>query len=139
MRCFLRKCKYLKTARSIVSDRRNLDTLSVQEDPRDKQYYDYMLSYSPYGNVTAQAYPNLLVITDLHDSPVQYWEPAKWVARLRATKTDDNRLLLKTNMDTSSHSGASGRYKRYREIAFQYAFLLDLAGLTSMEIQVPLQ
>lgn len=97
-------------------------------DPNDRNYYEYMLSYSPYDNVTAQDYPHMLVTTGLHDSQVQYWEPAKWVARLRALKTDDNRLLLKTNLE-AGHGGASGRYRRYRETAFVYAFLLDLAGL----------
>ncbi len=97
-------------------------------DPNDRNYYEYMLSYSPYDNVTAQDYSHMLVTTGLHDSQVQYWEPAKWVARLRALKTDDNRLLLKTNLE-AGHGGASGRYRRYRETAFVYAFLLDLAGL----------
>jgi oligopeptidase B len=96
-------------------------------DPNQKDYYDYILSYSPYDNVEAKAYPNLLVMTGLHDSQVQYWEPAKWVARLRSLKTDQNRLLLKTNM-AAGHGGASGRYQRYRETAFVYAFLLDLVG-----------
>ncbi|MFQ5639146.1 MAG: S9 family peptidase [bacterium] len=98
-------------------------------NPNQKDYYDYMLSYSPYDNVEAKAYPHLLVTTGLHDSQVQYWEPAKWVAKLRATKTDNNRLILKTNMD-AGHGGASGRYKRYKETALQYAFLLDLVGMT---------
>lgn len=97
-------------------------------DPRVREYYDYMLSYSPYDNVEARDYPHLLVTTGLHDSQVQYWEPAKWVARLRARKTDDNLLLLETNMG-AGHGGASGRYDRYRETALIYAFLLDLAGL----------
>lgn len=97
-------------------------------NPNDKEYYDYMLSYSPYDNVEAKDYPNMLVTTGLHDSQVQYWEPAKWVAKLRATKTDRNRLILKTNMD-AGHGGASGRYKRYRETAFAYAFVMDLAGV----------
>jgi oligopeptidase B len=96
-------------------------------DPNDKEYYEYMLSYSPYDNLEAKDYPHLLVTTGLHDSQVQYWEPAKWVAKLRAIKTDDNLLMLKTDMG-AGHSGASGRYKRYRETAFQYAFLLDLIG-----------
>ena len=95
-------------------------------NPQDKTYYDYMRSYSPYDNVEAKAYPHLLVMTNLHDSQVQYWEPAKWVAKLRDLKTDDHRLVLKTNMD-AGHGGASGRYRRYRETALQYAFLLDLA------------
>lgn len=98
-------------------------------NPNDSTYYRYMLSYSPYDNVERKAYPHLLVTTGLHDSQVQYWEPAKWVAKLRALKTDDHRLLLKTNME-AGHGGASGRYRRFREIALDYAFLLDLAGLT---------
>ena len=97
-------------------------------NPNDREYYDYMLSYSPYDNVQAGDYPHMLVTTGLHDSQVQYWEPAKWVAKLRAVKTNHNRLLLKTNME-AGHGGASGRFKRYREIALEYAFLLDLAGI----------
>ena len=96
-------------------------------NPTEQNYYDYMLSYSPYDNVAAKAYPHLLVTAGLHDSQVQYWEPAKWVAKLRALKTDDRRLLLKTNME-AGHSGASGRFKRYEETAMIYAFFLDLAG-----------
>ncbi len=99
-------------------------------NPNDKAYYDYMLSYSPYDNVAAKEYPNLLVTTGLHDSQVQYWEPAKWVAKLRAMKTDQNRLFLKTNME-AGHGGASGRFRRLKEIAFEYAFLLDLAGMAN--------
>jgi oligopeptidase B len=95
-------------------------------DPKDRDYYDYMLSYSPYDNVTSQSYPNLLVTTGLHDSQVQYWEPAKWVARMRARTTGDPLILLETNME-AGHGGASGRYDRYREIALDWAFLLDLA------------
>lgn len=95
-------------------------------NPNDREYYEYMLSYSPYDNVEARDYPHLLVTTGLHDSQVQYWEPAKWVARLRARKTDDNRLLLRTNME-AGHGGASGRYRQYEDTAFQWAFLIDLA------------
>ena len=87
-----------------------------------------MLSYSPYDNVESKAYPTLLITTGLHDSQVQYWEPAKWVAKLRANKTDSNRLLLKTNME-AGHGGASGRYDAYKETALNYAFMLDLAGI----------
>jgi oligopeptidase B len=87
-----------------------------------------MLSYSPYDNVTAKDYPNLLVTSGLHDSQVQYWEPSKWVAKLRALKTDDNLLLLKTNMD-AGHGGASGRFERHKLTALQYGFLLRLAGI----------
>jgi oligopeptidase B len=97
-------------------------------NPKDKIYYDYMLSYSPYNNVEAKDYPATLVTTGYWDSQVQYWEPAKWVAKLRDLKTDKNPLLMYCNMDTG-HGGASGRYSRLRETAMQYTFLLDLAGL----------
>lgn len=97
-------------------------------NPNEREFYEYMLSYSPYDNVAAQAYPNLLVMTGLHDSQVQYWEPAKWVAKLRAMKTDDNLLLLHTNME-AGHGGASGRYRRHQETALTYAFLLEMAGV----------
>ena len=95
-------------------------------NPQDEEYYRYMKSYSPYDGVTAQAYPHLLVTTGLHDSQVQYWEPAKWVARLRELKTDDNLLLLCTDMD-SGHGGKSGRFKSYEGVALEYAFLIGLA------------
>lgn len=94
-------------------------------NPNDSVYYQYMLSYSPYDNVKPTSYPAMLVTTGLHDSQVQYWEPAKWVAKLRVTKTDKNPLYLWTNMDYG-HGGASGRFERYRETALEYAFLLDL-------------
>lgn len=100
-------------------------------NPNEKDYYDYMLSYSPYDQVEAKDYPNLLVTTGLHDSQVQYWEPAKWVAKMRAMKTDDNLLLLKTNME-AGHGGASGRFRRLEERAFEYAFVLNLAGSTEI-------
>jgi oligopeptidase B len=96
-------------------------------NPNDKIYYDYMLSYSPYDNVTARAYPNMLVTAGLHDSQVQYWEPAKWVAKLRALKTDRHELLLRTNME-AGHFGISGRFRQYRDIALMYAFMLDVLG-----------
>lgn len=96
-------------------------------NPNDREFYEYMLSYSPYDNVAAMEYPHILVTTGLHDSQVQYWEPAKWVARLRAMKTDGHRLLLRTNME-AGHGGASGRYRQYEDTAFQWAFLIDLAG-----------
>lgn len=97
-------------------------------NPKNKESYDYMLSYSPYDQVEAKNYPALLVTTGLHDSQVQYWEPAKWVAKLRATKTDKNLLLLKTNMDFG-HGGASGRFERLKEIALEDAFIFDLIGI----------
>jgi oligopeptidase B len=88
-----------------------------------------MLSYSPYDNVEAKDYPNVLITTGYWDSQVQYWEPAKWVAKLRERKTDDNALLLYCNMEVG-HGGASGRFRRYKETAMEYAFLLDLEGVT---------
>ena len=94
-------------------------------NPKNKEFYDYIKSYSPYDNVMAQKYPNLLVTTGYWDSQVQYWEPAKWVAKIREMKLDDNLLLMNCNMDVG-HGGASGRFKRYREIALEYAFLLNL-------------
>ena len=94
-------------------------------NPQDPEYYEYMLSYSPYDQVKAQAYPNMFVTTGLHDSQVQYFEPVKWVSRLRRLKTDSHRLLLDINMD-SGHSGASGRYARYQTDAREYAFVLGL-------------
>ncbi|WP_282018637.1 S9 family peptidase [Salegentibacter mishustinae] len=97
-------------------------------NPNNKDYYEYMMQYSPYDNVVAQDYPNMLVTTGLHDSQVQYWEPAKWVAKLRELKTDDNLLLFHTNMD-AGHGGASGRFEALKEVAEEYAFLLDLEGI----------
>jgi oligopeptidase B len=97
-------------------------------NPNDHEYYEYIRSYSPYDNVDKKEYPNMLVTTGLHDSQVQYWEPAKWVAKLRDLKTDDHLLLLHTNMDTG-HSGASGRFESLKETAMKYAFLLDLEGI----------
>lgn len=97
-------------------------------NPNELVYYNYMKSYSPYDNVVAQKYPNMLVTTGLHDSQVQYWEPAKWVAKLRNLKTDNNKLLLKTDMD-SGHGGASGRFESLKEVALEYTFLFDLEGL----------
>ena len=94
-------------------------------NPNQKKYYDYMKSYSPIDNVGAHEYPNMYVSTGLHDSQVQYWEPAKWVAKLRATKTDKNIIFLDTNMD-AGHGGASGRFEALKELAKEFSFLLDL-------------
>lgn len=96
-------------------------------NPKDKEYYDYIKSYSPYDNVEAKDYPAIMVTTGLHDSQVQYWEPAKWVAKMRTMKTDKNPLLMHTNME-AGHGGASGRFRALKETAMEYAFLLDLAG-----------
>ena len=107
-----------------------LTTMEYDEwgNPNEKEYYDYMLKYSPYDNVKAQFYPAMLITTGLYDSQVQYWEPAKWVARLRELKKDNNPLLLHCNMSTG-HSGASGRFESLKEMAMEYAFLFDLMGI----------
>ena len=102
-------------------------------NPNDKTYYDYMKSYSPYDNVKPQDYPNILITAGLNDSRVKYWEPAKWTAKLRELKTDNNILLLKTNMG-AGHGGASGRYESLKETAFEYAFVLDCLGLQQTKI-----
>lgn len=98
-------------------------------NPADKASFDYMMTYSPYDQVKAQDYPNMLVTTGLHDSQVQYWEPAKWVAKLREKKTDNNHLFMYTNMETG-HGGASGRFEYLKDVALNYAFVLDLAAKT---------
>ena len=98
-------------------------------DPRDKAFYDYMLSYSPYDQITVQDYPNILVTTGLHDSQVQYWEPAKWVAKLRDHKTDKNMLIMKINMQ-AGHSGKTGRFQYLEDAALEYGFLLQHEGIT---------
>jgi oligopeptidase B len=97
-------------------------------NPKKKDFYEYMLSYSPYDNVEAKDYPNLLVTTGLYDSQVQYFEPAKWVAKLRTLKTNNNLLLLHTNME-AGHGGASGRFASLNEVAIEYSFIIDLAGI----------
>ncbi len=97
-------------------------------NPKDKEYYDYILSYSPYDNIEAKEYPHVLITTGYWDSQVQYWEPAKWIAKLREMKTDDNQLMMYCNMDVG-HGGASGRFERYKEVALEYAFLLNLEGI----------
>lgn len=106
-----------------------LTTLEYDQwgNPDDKEYFEYMMSYSPYDNIRAAAYPDLLITTGLNDPRVAYWEPAKFAAKLRELKTDDNLLLLKTNFD-AGHAGASGRYDYLKEIAFDFAFLIDRLG-----------
>ena len=98
-------------------------------NPKDKKFYDYMLSYSPYDNISGKDYPAIYVGTGLWDSQVQYWEPAKYVARLRARKTDSSMLVFRVNLE-AGHGGKSGRLQRYAEIAEQYAFVLNQAGLS---------
>ncbi|HXV07114.1 MAG TPA: prolyl oligopeptidase family serine peptidase, partial [Burkholderiales bacterium] len=116
---------FLDLINTMLDPRLPLTTGEYEEwgDPRDRRYFEYMLSYSPYDNIEAKAYPAMLVQTSLNDSQVMVWEPAKYVARLRATKTDTRPLLLKINME-AGHGGASGRYDFLREIAFTYAFVL---------------
>jgi oligopeptidase B len=97
-------------------------------NPKNKEYYDYIKSYSPYDNIEKKEYPNLLITTGYWDSQVQYWEPAKWIAKLREYKTDDNLLLMHCNMEVG-HGGASGRFERYKEVALEYAFLFSLEGI----------
>jgi len=97
-------------------------------DPRNKDEYEYMMKYSPYDNVYNAAYPNMLVTAGYFDSQVQYWEPVKWVAKLRDYKVGKNDLYLYTNMD-AGHGGKSGRFRRYKELSLKYAFILDLAGI----------
>lgn len=121
---------FVDVVTTMLDDTIPLTTFEYDEwgNPNDKTYYDYILSYSPYDRLEAKDYPHTLVTTGLHDSQVQYWEPAKWVARLRMLKTDDHDLLLVTNME-AGHGGASGRFKQYRETALEWAFLLHHAGL----------
>ena len=118
---------FVDVVTTMLDDTIPLTTSEYDEwgNPNEKQYYDYMLSYSPYDQVKAQDYPNLLVTSGLHDSQVQYFEPTKWVARLRANKTDQNLLFLDTNMK-AGHSGASGRFDGLKELAKKFAFIIDL-------------
>jgi oligopeptidase B len=99
-------------------------------NPKEKPAFDYMIAYSPYDNVEAKAYPNMLVKTSFNDSQVMYWEPAKYVAKMRALRTDHNILIMKTNLSPAGHGGASGRYDRLKEAAFDYAFILGQMGIT---------
>jgi oligopeptidase B len=121
---------FLDVVTTMLDDTIPLTTSEYDEwgDPNEKTYFDYMLSYSPYDNVQRKAYPNILVVTGFHDSQVQYWEPAKWVAKLRDYKTDQNYILLDVEMH-AGHGGSSGRYDRYKEIAKMQSFLLMLSGI----------
>jgi oligopeptidase B len=101
-------------------------------NPNVREYYHYMKSYSPYDNVEAKDYPNMLITAGLNDPRVQYWEPAKWTAQLRAFKTDDNVLLLETNMG-AGHFGQTGRYDYLRDVAFGYVFIFDVLGIKEQE------
>jgi oligopeptidase B len=130
-RAVLAEVPFVDVINTMLDDRLPLTTGEYEEwgNPKDKVYYDYMKSYSPYDNLAANGYPAMLVETSLNDSQVMYWEPAKYVARLRRLKTDRNPLLLRVNMD-AGHGGASGRYEFLREIAFTYAFVLGVLGIT---------
>ncbi len=121
---------FVDVVTTMLDERLPLTTSEFDEwgNPAEKEYYDYILSYSPYDQVKPHAYPNLLVMTGLHDSQVQYWEPAKWVARLRECNTGSSVMLLHTNME-AGHGGASGRFKGLADTALEYAFLLNLAGI----------
>ncbi len=120
---------FVDVVTTMLDDSIPLTTSEYDEwgNPNERPFFDYMLSYSPYDQVRRGKYPAMLVLAGLHDSQVQYWEPAKWVARLREFKTDDNLLLLKTNLE-SGHGGASGRYEQYKEVALEQAFLLKQVG-----------
>jgi oligopeptidase B len=100
-------------------------------NPKQQPAFDYMLSYSPYDNVTAKAYPNMLVRTSFNDSQVMYWEPAKYVAKMRALRTDHNTLIFKVNMNPAGHGGASGRYDRLKDTAFNFAYFLTQMGISN--------
>ena len=111
-----------------------LENLTVQEflewgNPKKKDEYEYIKSYCPYTNIEAKAYPTMLITTSLNDSQVMYWEPAKYTAKMRVTRTDNNPLLLKVNMG-AGHGGASGRYDAYKEQAFNFAVILSYLGIT---------
>jgi len=120
---------FVDVVTTMLDDSIPLTTSEYDEwgNPNDEEYYFYMKSYSPYDNVVSKDYPNMLVTTGLHDSQVQYWEPAKWVAKLRELKTDNNDLLFHINME-AGHGGASGRFNALKKYARIYAFLLDLEG-----------
>jgi oligopeptidase B len=122
---------FVDVVTTMLDDTIPLTTSEYDEwgNPNDPEFYKYMKSYSPYDNVESKEYPNILVTTGYHDSQVQYWEPAKWVARLRERKTDKNFLLFKTELATG-HSGASGRFERLKEVALNYVFFLKLEGIT---------
>ncbi|MEL6963939.1 MAG: prolyl oligopeptidase family serine peptidase, partial [Pseudomonadota bacterium] len=126
------KVPFVDVINTMLDDNLPLTVPEYEEwgNPNDKTYYEYILSYSPYDNVEGKAYPHLLVTAGLNDPRVTYWEPAKWTAKLRSIKTDSNRLLLKTNMG-AGHGGASGRYDSLRELAFDYAFILDTLNVVS--------
>ena len=137
MKAVIAKVPFVDVVNTMLDETLPLTVPEYEEwgNPNDKTYYDYILSYSPYDNVEAKAYPHILATAGLNDPRVHYWEPAKWTAKLRAMKTDGNRLLLKTNMG-AGHGGASGRYDALKELAFDYAFLLDVLSVVDGEVSV---
>ncbi|MEZ5930762.1 MAG: S9 family peptidase [Alphaproteobacteria bacterium] len=132
MKAAIAKVPFVDVINTMLDESLPLTILEYEEwgNPQDRTYYDYIKSYSPYDNVEAKGYPQILVTAGLNDPRVHYWEPAKWTAKLRAAKTDGNRLLLRTNMG-AGHGGASGRYDALKELAFDYAFILDALGVTA--------
>jgi oligopeptidase B len=130
-RAVVSEVPFVDVINTMLDDTLPLTTGEYEEwgNPNEPEAYAYIKSYSPYDNLAAKDYPLILVETSLNDSQVMYWEPAKYVAKLRALKTDGNPLLLKTNMD-AGHAGASGRYDYLKEIAFTYAFVLGVVGIT---------
>jgi oligopeptidase B len=129
-RAIVAQVPFVDVVTTMLDDSIPLTTNEYDEwgNPNERRDYDYMLAYSPYDNVRAQAYPAMFITTGLWDSQVQYFEPAKWIAKLRALKTDSNLLFLHVDM-AAGHGGKAGRFQRYREIAMEYAFLLDQAGV----------
>jgi len=127
---------FVDVLNTMTDDTLPLTTMEYNEwgNPQDEQFYDYIKSYSPYDNVKRQAYPHMLITGGISDPRVTYWEPAKWTARLRDLKTDDNLLLLKIHMD-SGHGGASGRFSHLKEVALEYAFVLKTFGLSKTPLQ----
>jgi oligopeptidase B len=129
--CVVAHVPFVDVLNTMLDDTLPLTTMEYNEwgNPNDAEYYRYMRTYSPYDNVKPQDYPPMFVTGGISDPRVTYWEPAKWVAKLRNTRTDDNPLLLKIHME-SGHAGASGRFERIREVAEEYAFILGVMGMT---------
>jgi oligopeptidase B len=128
--CVAAHVPFVDVLNTMLDDTLPLTTMEYNEwgNPNDEEYYRYMRTYSPYDNVLEQDYPPMLVTAGISDPRVTYWEPAKWVAKLRTMRTDDKPLLLKTHMD-SGHAGASGRFERIKETAEEYAFVLHALGM----------
>ena len=129
-RAIVAQVPFVDVLNTMLDDTLPLTTMEYNEwgNPNERAFYDYIKTYSPYDNVRPQAYPAMLITGGISDPRVTYWEPAKWTARLRDTKTDDNLLLLKIHME-SGHGGASGRFDRLKEVAEEYAFILNIVGM----------